>query len=136
MKTNGSSGFDAGEWRGLLTSHKSSSIILCTTVSKLAIRIATQELNFLNSYDACPLIALDKCLGVQPICIGEVLRRIIGRSIVMCVQRDLQLLGGNLLMCLGQKSGIKQSIHTLRRRFFEDRIENILLIDARTRLTA
>ena len=70
MKTNGShgsSGFDADEWRGLLTSYKSSSIILCTTVSKLAIRIATVELHFLKSYNACRLIALDKCPGTQPI---------------------------------------------------------------------
>ena len=83
MKTNGShgpSGLDAGEWRRLLTSYKSS-IDLCKTVSKLAIRIATEELKFLNSYNAC-LIALDKCPGVRPIGIGEVLRRIIGKSIV------------------------------------------------------
>ena len=130
MKTNGShgpSGLDAGEWRRLLTSYKTSSIDLCKTVSKLAIRIATEELNFLNSYNACRLIALDKCPGVRPIGIGEVLRRIIGRSIVKCVKRDLQLLGGNVQMCLGQKSGIEHAIHALRQRFLEDRTEGILL---------
>ena len=62
MKTNGShvpSRLDAGELRRLLTSYKSS-IDLCKTVSKLAIRIATEELSILNSYNACRLIALDK----------------------------------------------------------------------------
>ena len=95
MKINGShdpSGLDAGEWRQLLT-YKSSSIDLCKTVSKLAIRVATEELNFLNSYNACRLIALGKCPGVRPVGIGEVFRRIMGRIIVKCVKRDLQLPG-------------------------------------------
>ena len=85
MKTNGShgpSGLDAGEWRQLLTSYKSSSIYLCKTMSKLAISIATEELDFLNSYNACRQIPLDKCPGVRPINIGEVFRQIIGMSIV------------------------------------------------------
>ena len=93
MKTNGShspSGLDAGEWRRLLTSYKSSSIDLRKTLSKLAIRIATEEPIFLNSYNAC-LIALDKCPGFRRIGIEEVLRRIIGRSKVKCVKRYLQL---------------------------------------------
>ena len=77
------------------------------------------------------LIALDKCPGLRPIGIGEVLRRIIGKSIVKCVKRDLQLLGGNAQMCIGQKSGIEHAIHGLRRRFPEDRTEGFLLIDAR-----
>ena len=134
MKTNGShgpSGLDAGEWRRLLTSYKSSSIDLCKTVSKLAIRIATEELNFLNSYNACRPIALDKCPGVRPIGIGEVLRRIIGRTKVKCVKRDLQLLGRNVQMRLEQKSDIEHAIHALRRRLLEDRTEGILLIAAR-----
>ena len=77
------------------------------------------------------LTALDKCTGVRPIVIGEVLRRIIGRSLVKCVERDLQLLRGNVQMCPGQKNGVEHAIHALQRRFFEDRTEGILLIDAR-----
>ena len=77
MKTNGSHGpfgFDAGEWRQLLTSYNSSSTDLFKTVSKLAIIFETEELNFLNSYYVCRLIARDKSPGVPPIGIGEVLR--------------------------------------------------------------
>ena len=85
----------------------------------------------MNSYNACRLIAVDKCPGVRPIDIGEVLRRIIGGSIVKYVKRDLQLLGGNVHICLGQKSGIEYAIDALRQRFLEDRTEGILLIDAR-----
>ena len=119
-----------GEWRELLKSYKSSSIDLCTTVSKLVIRIATEELTFLNSYNAWHLIALDECPGVRPIGIGEVLRRFIGRSIVKCVKRS-PIHRGEMYRCLGQKSGIEHAIRALRRRFLEDRTEGILLIDAR-----
>ena len=52
MKTNGShgpSGLDAGKQRQLLRSYKSSSNDLSKTVIKLAIRIATGELIFLDS---------------------------------------------------------------------------------------
>ena len=135
MKTNdshGPSGLDAGEWRRLLTSYKSSSIDLCKTVSKSAIKIANEKFNFLNPYNAFRLIALDRCPGVQPVSIDKVLRRIIGMSIVKCVKRDLHLLGGNVRMRLGQKSGIEHAIHALRRHFLEDRTERILLIAARS----
>ena len=135
MKTDGShgpSGLDAGEWRRLLTSYNSYSIDLC----KLAIRIATEVSNFLISYIACRLIAPDKRPGVRAIGIGEVLRRIIGRSIVKCVKGDLQLLEGNVWICLGQNIGIKHAIYALRRQFTEGRTEGILLIDARNALNS
>ena len=101
MKTNGShgpSGLDSQEWRRLLTSFKDSSSDLCKTIAKLAIRISTEKLPFLKAYNACRLIALDKCPGVRPVGIGEVLRRIIGRSIMKCIKRDLALLGNNTQM--------------------------------------
>ena len=96
MKTNGShgpSGFQAGELRRLLTLYKSYSIDLCKTVSKHAIRIATEELNCLNSCNACRLIALNKRPGVRPIGIGKFLRHIIGGSIVKCVNEISNYLG-------------------------------------------
>ena len=105
-------------------------------MSKLAIRIATEELIFLNSYNACRLIALDKCPGFRRIGIGEVLRRNIGRSKVKCVKRYLQIPGGNVQMCLGQKSGFEHAIHALRRPFHEVRTEGILLIDTRNALNS
>ena len=133
MKTNGShgpSGLDSQEWRRVLTSFKNSSNDLCKTVAKLAIRISTEELPFLKAYNACRLIALDKCPGVRPIGIGEVLRRIIGRSIMRCIKRDLALLGSNTQMCLGQKCGIEHAIHALRKAYDSPEVEGILLIDA------
>ena len=133
MKTNGShgpSGLDAQEWRRLLTSFKSSSNDLCKTLARLTLRVATEDLDFLDSYNACRLIALDKCPGVRPIGIGEVLRLIIGRSIMKCVKQDLMKLGGNIQLCLGQKCGIEHAIHSLRKAYSDPENEAILLIDA------
>ena len=133
MKTSdshGPSGLDAQEWRRLLTSFKGSSSDLCKTISKLAYRIATEELDFLTSYNSCRLIALDKCPGVRPIGIGEVLRRVIGKSITTCLKADLKLLGGNTQLCLGQRCGIEYAIHSLRSAFETSSCDAMLLIDA------
>ena len=88
----------------------------------------------LRSYNACHLIPLDKHPGVRPIDVGEVLRRIIGRSILKCVSNDLKLLGQNDQLCLGQKCGTEHAIHYLRAAFEKPETEAILLIDAKNAL--
>ena len=103
VKTHGShgpSGLYANEWRSLLRSFKSSTD-LCKTIAKLAIRIALSHLTFLLPYNSCRLIAPDKCPGVRPIGIGEVLRRIIGRTIVKCIKTDYKILGGDQQLRMG-----------------------------------
>ena len=68
-------------------------------------------LDDLIAYNGCGLVALNKCPGVRPIGICEVMRRITGRSIVECIWQDLTSLGGNMQLCLGQKCGIEHAIH-------------------------
>ena len=85
---------------------------------------------YLEAYNACRLIPLDKNPGVRPIGIGEVIRRIIGRSITECIKTDLKLLGSNYQLCLGQKCGIEYAIHALRDAYQKDENQGILLIDA------
>ena len=55
------------------------------------------------AYNACRLIPVDKNPGVRPIGVGEVLRRIIGRSILKCLSNGLKLLGQSDQLCLGEK---------------------------------
>ena len=83
------------------------------------------------AYNGCRLVALDKCPGVRPIGIGEVMRRITGRIIVDCIRQDLTSLGGNMQLCLGPKCGIEHAIHSLRHSFDDPENEAILLIDAK-----
>ena len=133
LKTSGGhgpSGVDALDWRQNLTAFGSRSESLCRTVAKTAARLATEEQDptSLQAYNPCRLIPLDKCPGVCLIGVGELLRRIIGRTIVFCVQTDLKQLGGSQQFCMGQRCGRKHAIHSLRANFDEN--EAGLLIDA------
>ena len=133
LKTYGSHvpGLDANEWRRLRTSFKSSSTDLCKKIAKLEIRIAKSDLTFLLPYNSCRLIALDKWPGVRPIGFGEVLRRIIGRTIVKCNKIDLKRLGGDQHLYMGQKGGNEHAIYSLRAAFKNTDSKVILLIDAK-----
>ena len=136
MKTHGRhgpSGVDANEWRRWMSNFNQSSTPLCRTVARLAVRIAIEEIDSeaLRPYNACSLIPLDKNAGVRPIGVGEVLRRIIGRSILRCVENDLKLLGKNKKLCLGQKCGIEHAIHSFRQQFETLEVQDIVLIDAK-----
>ena len=109
MQTNGGAGCHFSQ----------SSTSIYHTVARLAVRIATEEIDneALTPYNACRLIPLDKNPGVRPIGVGKVLRR----TILRCAENDLKL---------GQKCGIEHVIHSLRKKFETPEIQGILLIDA------
>ena len=80
------------------------------------------------------LIALDKCLGVQPISIGESLRRIMGKAVCSAIRSDLAVLCGTDQLCCGVKSGIEGAIHAVT-DLFEEHHDwpsgwGVLLVDA------
>ena len=127
---HGPSGVDPLEWRRYLTASGSRSESLCRTVAKTAVRFVTEEQDTtsLQAYNACRLIPLHNCPCVRPIGVVERLRQIIGRTIVSCIQTDLKQLGGNQQLCMGQRCGIEQAIHSLRANFNGN--EAVLLIDA------
>ena len=133
LKTSGGhgpSGVVAFECRWYLTAFGSRSESLCRTVAKIALKLATDEhdLTILQAYNACQLIPPDKCLGVRPIDVGEVIRWIIGRTTVPCIQTDLKQLGGNQQLFMGQRCGVEHAFNSLRANFDEN--EAVLLIDA------
>ena len=51
---------------------------------------------------------------VQPIGAGEVFRRIVFKCIIKRIESDLRFLVANTELCLGQKCGIENAIHSLR----------------------
>ena len=129
---HGPSGLDACEWRRILTHFNQTSIELCKTIAKLSYTIASKVLPHDNqtAYNSCRLIPLDKNPGVRPIGIGEVLRRIIGKTITQCIKSDLKNLGKNFQLCLGEKCGIKYAIRSLGNEFEKPELDAKLLIDA------
>ena len=80
---------------------------------------------------ACRLIPLDKNPGIRPIGMGEVLRLIIGKSIIYILKPDIFDAAGNLQLCAGQKSGAEAAIHaTVRFVLNEEECQGVLQIDA------
>ena len=135
MRTHGShgpSGFDANEWRRILTHFGQQSVEISKTIAKIAKKMATEELNpeLMEPYNACRLRPLNKNPGVRLIGIGEVIPRIIGRTITKRLKNELMSLGSNYQLCLGQKCGIEYAIHTLRDQNSKTSANAVLLIDA------
>ena len=104
LKTHGSHGptdLDTCEWRRKITHFNQTSIELCKTIAKLSYTVASKVVTHenLTAYNSCRLIPLDKNPGVRPIGIGEILRRIIGKTITQCIKSDLKNLGINFQLC-------------------------------------
>ena len=81
LRTNGAagpSGIEAVGCRCLLSSFRKESADLCEAVTMVAHHVCQQYVDptGLDAFTACILVALDKCPGVRPIGISEVVKRI------------------------------------------------------------
>ncbi len=131
---------DADGWRQILCSksYGNTSNQLCEAIAELAKTMSTEEVDptLLSEYLSCRLIPLDKGadeiggIGVRPIGVGEVIRRIIGKVIVDTVKQDIQDAVGPLQTCAGLKSGIEASIHATKDCWEDPDTEAVLLVDA------
>lgn len=135
LRTNGSagpSGLDTCAWQRLCCSFKSASFDLCNAVASVARRLCAEYVapEGLSAFIACRLLALDKCPGVRPIGVGEVLRRIIGKAIMVVVRRDVQQAVGSQQLCAGQEAGCEAAVHVMRSIFADETTEGVLLVDA------
>ena len=86
--------------------------------------------NDLSALVACRLIALNKCPGVRPIGIGEVVRRILGKVILASIGKEIQDAAGALQVCAGQQAGCEAAVHAVRKLSNDPDTEAILLVDA------
>jgi len=128
----GPSGVDAFCWRRLCTSFHRASDDLCASLALVARRLCTDMVDpkGLTAFVACRLIALDKCPGVRPIGVGEVVRRIVGKAVLATVKMDILEAAGPLQLCAGQDAGCEAAIHAMRSVFTDDTTEAVLLVDA------
>ncbi len=103
-------------------------------IAQIARRLCTDKIEprFLNAFTASRLVPLGKDggTGVRPIGIGEVIRRVIGKSVMRFVKLDVIEGSGSLQVCSGQQSGCEAAIHGIAKIFQEDETECVLLIDA------
>ena len=129
----GPSGADSGAWKRFCTSFRHASDDLCSAIATMARKLCTTYVapEGLAAYNACRLIAIDKCPGVRPIGIGEVVRRIIGKAVLGVISPDIQSVTGTVQLCTGQSAGIESAIHAMCQIFQNPLSEGMLLIDAR-----
>ena len=80
----GPSALDAHAWKGMCSSFHIASDDLCSSVAKLTRKVCSSHVDpiGISALTACCLIALDKCPGVRPIGVVEMLRRLISKAIL------------------------------------------------------
>ena len=84
---------------------------------------------------ACRLIPLDKQpqseqLKIRPIGVGEILRKIIGKCLMMLFKPELTHAAGSFQTCAGQMGGAEASIHAMNHLYESEKCEAILFVDA------
>ena len=138
----GPSGVDADGWRHILVSRifgvasdelRSELAIMIRQLCTEKVQPLTSDVSLSSSIEAflaCRLIPLDKCPGLRPIGVGEVLRRIAGKVVMSVVKGDIQESVGSLQVCAGQAGGCEAAIHAMRSIYEEDESYAVLLIDA------
>ncbi len=93
--SGGPTNIDADGWKHILCSKSYGKLSeeLCQSVADMAKRLCTEEVEpaTLNELLSCRLIPLNKNPGVRPIGVGEVLRRIIGKSAMGVLKEDIVL---------------------------------------------
>ena len=129
LATQGSAGpsmADSYIWRRMLVSFKAASNDLCCAVAGILATEHVDPLGLLNNR----LVPLDKNPGVRPIGIGETLRRIIGKSVMTIIKKDIMHATGVAQVCAGHPAGCEAAIHALRSVFTALDTEAVLLVDA------
>ena len=132
---SGPSGLDAVGWRRILTSKSfgKSNDDLCTALARMSKKLcsSTENSDSLEAFLACRLIPLDKNPGLRPIGIGEVLRRIIGKTITAITKEEIKASVGSLQVCAGHEAGCEALVHAMKHIFEnEESAEAVLLVDA------
>ena len=89
----GPSGADSEIWQQILCSKqfKKKPDQLCECISGLAKKLSCKTVDpaHLRAYTAGRLIPLDKIPGVRPVGVGEVLRHIVGKAVMMVLKYDI-----------------------------------------------
>ena len=83
---------DAAGGRRLLSSIRKESVDLREAVTMVVRHICQQFVDptGLDAFTACRLVALDKCPGIRPVGMGEVVRRIIAKAVLAAAGPQVQ----------------------------------------------
>ena len=76
---------------------------------------------------ACHLNALDKRPGIRPVGIGDTMRRIIAKAVLMAVRGDVLDVAGSIQLCAGQIAGTEAAVHVVRSSFASSLLHSLNL---------
>ena len=137
--SGGPSLLDAKQCRRILCSkhYKSVGNDLREVLACFARKIAKDILGptTLEPYTACRLIPLDKAPGekelqIRPIGVGEVLRRIVGKTIAWALSEDIQEAAGSSQVSTGLKGWSEAAIHAMKDLYEREYTDAVILVDA------
>ena len=131
----GPSGMDSDTWRRILCSRSygHASEDLRYSLALLTRKLCTELVDpySMQGLLACRLIPLMKSpAGVRPIGIGEVLRRIIGKTVASHIKPEVIDAAGPLQLSAGQDGGAEAAVHAMRKLYEDEDSEGMLLVDA------
>ena len=136
----GPSGMDAELYRRILCSKNFKAE---TKVLREEIAVFTRNLlkiayhpSLLEDYNSCRLTPLDKNPGIRPTGVGEVLRRIDGKTTAGFLKEEIKGTEGPLQVCAGYSAGSGAAIHAMSQVFVEEGTDGILLINQMKRSVA
>ena len=69
-------------------------------------------------------------MQIRPIGVGEVLRRIVGKTLSWSLLDDIQEAGGLMQVSTGLKGGAEAAIHAMKNIFLNESTEAVILVDA------
>ena len=79
---------------------------------------------------ACRLIPF-KDPGVRPFGVCEVVRRIIGKAILVVTKQDVLDVAGPFQLCAGQNAGCEAAVHAMHKLFQDSSTDAVILVDAK-----
>ena len=115
----GPGGCDTSHWQDCLLRYGAHSERLRDAVASLARSLANTMLSWetLSALMAGHLIALDKYPGVRPIGVGETLRRILAKAVIMVTRSDTEDVCGVDQLSAVVKAGMEGAIHPMWEMF-------------------
>ena len=131
----GPSGSGSSVWQDWLLRHGGQSD-LRDAVARLTRVVANGPMPWevLRALLSSRLIALDKCPGVRPIGIGECLRWVMAKAVMVVAGRDVQEVCGSDQLCSGLEAGIEAAVHAMNDLSDEQKGSGwgsgVLLVDA------